>query len=68
MKKRVEVIFRKDGSKSAEAFGFKGPACEEKTRFLTKEFGIMKTRLKDSYYEVGDVVKLSDGLPEGHCG
>ena len=71
MSKRVEVIFNmKDGSVVAEAFGFKGPACEEKTEFLKKEFGSSKVTHKPSYQEIEleDKTNIVDGLPEGHCG
>ena len=68
MSKTVEIIFGKDGSITSEAFGFKGPSCEKATEFLKKEFGATKTVHKDSYNEVEEVTKISDGLPSGHCG
>ena len=68
MSKTVEIIFGKDGSITSEAFGFKGPECEEKTEFLQKEFGNKKVILKDSYHEVKETTKITDGLPSGHCG
>ena len=68
MSKRVEVIFGKDGSITGEAFGFKGPVCEEKMEFLKNEFGSKTTVHKSSYNEIEDVTKVIDDLPSGHCG
>lgn len=68
--KTVEIIFGKDGSIVGEAIGFKGPACEEKTEFLKKEFGSSTTVRKASYDEVEETesTKIVDGFPSGHCG
>lgn len=70
---KIVIKIGRDGSRKVEAFGFKGPECKEKTKFLDQVFGLEKEdELKPSYYEDPDTNTLLDieGLPGGgrFCG
>ena len=64
--KKIEIIFKDDGSVVVEAFGFKGSSCEEATAFLDRIFGERKREYKSSYYE--NTEKIAEGIPSGYCG
>lgn len=69
--KQVIITFGKDGSVKAEATGFKGGECMEKTAFLKQIFGEPEEHhLKPSYYEEEEKQTIcgTDGLPSGWCG
>ena len=71
--KKIVITLGRNGSRKVEAFGFKGPECQDATKFLKKVFGeIEDEKLKSSYFEDPDENTFleTDGLPGGgrFCG
>jgi hypothetical protein len=46
MKKTIEVTVSPNGDISIEGVGFKGPECEQATRFLEEALGTVHQRVK----------------------
>lgn len=50
MKPTIEVIVSPMGDIHIEAVGFKGPDCEQATRFLEEALGVLKSKAQKPEY------------------
>jgi hypothetical protein len=46
MKRTIEIIIGPSGEIKIDAIGFKGPDCEQATRFLEKALGVVGQKTK----------------------
>lgn len=52
MSRKIEILFRPDGSTKIEAFGFKGPECEKATAVFEEALGRVASRARKPEYTV----------------
>jgi hypothetical protein len=50
MNKTIEIIIAPSGEIQIDAVGFKGPDCEQATRFLEEALGVVGQKTKKSDY------------------
>ena len=55
MKRTIEITVSPTGELSIDAFGFKGPDCEQATRFLEEALGVQAQKVKKPEYQQRNV-------------
>ena len=50
MKRTIEIIIGQSGEIKIDAIGFKGPDCEQATKFLEEALGVMGQKTKKPEY------------------
>lgn len=51
MKRSIEITVSPNGELSIDAVGFKGPDCEQATKFLEEALGVQAQKVKKPEYQ-----------------
>ena len=55
MKRSIEITISPNGELSIDAVGFKGPDCEQATKFLEEALGVQAQKVKKPEYQQRNV-------------